>query len=158
MDVPLGHRRGEAGFSLLELMAVVAILSVLTVGAMLALGRPAPGPGRDAATLETLFREMRQIAVQGQRPVGLDLTQQGWRRADPVPGGWTRAGREVAWAGPVGIVALPPAPRPGSAEPPTVIFLRDGRVTPVTLQLGPSGTGVACATDGFAPFRCREPG
>ncbi|MCC5963602.1 MAG: GspH/FimT family pseudopilin [Rhodobacteraceae bacterium] len=160
MSAPAAPPRG---FSLIELMVVITIVSVVTVGAALSFGSGAAltpqarsaDAERAARAFESAMRVAQDRALFGARVTGLRPQADGWqivmRDAD---GTWqTRQGTRWSALGfdwQVNGASI----APGSAEAPVIRVLPDGRVTPFRLrmqgraggwQCAPEGAGVTCA-------------
>lgn len=167
------------GFSLLEVVIVVAVVSLLAVGATLGVGRLGPAQdGRDIGRLfADLIRKEADRAMFEAAARQILLTRDGWqpiRRddgsqqqvagsgTDPMPPGWIAAARGFRF--PAGLRAewLGPDGRPlqavhGVAESYLLTLLPDGRTTPVALQVVlPEGGILRCILPGLAEVSCAE--
>ena len=114
MVVRLRNDPSDAGFSLLELMVVVAILSVLSVGVTLGLSRGANPAARAADALQAAAAEARSLAMLTGAAHAIEVTPDGWRVAREGAEGWVALSRG-GWSG----VATESAER-------TVRFVIDG--------------------------------
>ncbi|PWJ15792.1 GspH/FimT family protein [Jannaschia seohaensis] len=143
----------EAGFSLIELVVVVAVLSVVAVGAGLAVGRGSDGATADAQRFARLVEVARASAVIGRQPEGLFVTATELRRAAWVDGAWQPSERGLRWRDDV-LLRLE-TPRPGPAVP-HLVFLPDGSGTAFEIAFAPQPTGrrARCRGDGAGPMRC----
>lgn len=142
-----------AGFTLIELVVVVAMLSVLAVGAGLVASRG--GNSAMASDMQRFQRQaetMRARAVQGRQVLGLFVTDRGFQAAVDTVKGWEKHQTETRWRGRVAIEARAPRRVPNS---PQILFLPDGRVSAFTLSFSKSsGRRSVCRSDGFAGVSC----
>lgn len=138
-----------AGFSLIELLVVTAILSALAVGVSLAFARPG-GTETDAARLDQALTRARDMALATGARHGLELDDAGWRilRYDAVAGAWqdTGGGR---WSG-----TARPA-RPLRRDAPEVEVLPDGEISPLRIEFYRQAERTVCRAAGWGPVTCR---
>jgi prepilin-type N-terminal cleavage/methylation domain-containing protein len=156
-----GVTAGQGGFTLVELLIVVAVLALLSVGAGFSTGRVAAGRAGDAARFAALHERLREAAVFERRPAALSLEAGGWRRLTPdadSPTGWRAAGEtgrfrgETRFAGEGGTLGRPGA---DALEQPDLVFLPGGASTPFRVSFI-SGDGVIrCDSDGWTGLSCR---
>lgn len=158
--------RDAAGFSLIELVIVVTIVSVLALTVTLGFatqgrltGTREATPARAAAALEAAVTRARDLAILARAPAGLRPDDDGWEILRREEDGWRR----------IGGGALPdasewhvdgrriggPLTTHETGDAPPVRFLPDGRSTPFELRLGPRGAAHRCATSGPEPLECR---
>ncbi|MFN7002565.1 MAG: prepilin-type N-terminal cleavage/methylation domain-containing protein [Roseinatronobacter sp.] len=163
-------RAGARGFSLIELMVVVTIMSVLTLGVLWGTGAGqslspsarASDPARQAQLFKQALGQAVDIAAFTRQPVGLFPKAQGWevlrRQAD---GTWVSVGTpghveglRLDWQ--IGArVHLAQAEHDGSA--PAIRVLGDGRSTDFSLRFVPmqgSARPHVCDASGGAGVRC----
>ncbi|MFZ7091506.1 prepilin-type N-terminal cleavage/methylation domain-containing protein [Primorskyibacter sp. 2E233] len=145
-DIPPAR---DAGFTLIELLVSVAIISVLAVGASLAVSRTTDRSESDMALFQTRYETARQLAITGQQSRGLEVTRDGMRGMIRNRNGWQEAGRMQRWRGRVSLSARPSDPS-GSAAP-EIVFLATGQTNAFRIAFGSSGR---CESDGWAELTC----
>lgn len=140
--------RASAGFSLIELLIAVAVLSALAVGASLAgfgAGRAAPS---DAEALVAAAETAGRRALLQRAPQALILGPEALRAAQATAGGW-QPGAEIArWRQP------PEATATGPALPAVLVFLPDGRMTPFSVAYWDGYRRILCQSDGWQAPDC----
>lgn len=152
---------GAAGFSLVEVMIVVAVLSVLSVAAGLSVGRSGPAHEGDADAFAAAYEAGRLAAILARHPRALALTDTGWTPLEPDPeaqGGWRTAGPERALAGAWrdGATGAPLRSAVAAAETQAdLVFLPDGQTTPVDLRFIARAGERRCIADGWGALACR---
>ncbi|MEP2785131.1 MAG: prepilin-type N-terminal cleavage/methylation domain-containing protein [Pseudoruegeria sp.] len=164
MDAAVTHPNSDAGFSLIEMLVVVAVLAVLAVSGTLASGRSGAGGQIDSTRFQALFEQQRDLALQGRSLRGIYLSPTGLRLAAPDSGAqdpssrtyWVTSDHEIRWQGRVVLIPNLPTPPPGT---PDIVFLPDGRNTPVTLQFIDTrrATQRRCIATQAGALRCQSP-
>ncbi|MDJ0827635.1 MAG: prepilin-type N-terminal cleavage/methylation domain-containing protein [Rhodobacter sp.] len=140
-------RRHDAGFTLVELMIVVTVLSLLTVSVSLGVNRPRTAQAQDWSRFEALHGRMRAEAVLGRAVLGLALTAEGYSWLRRQGGAWAEVGDGGAWRD--GVAVLLPFD-PGGR----VVFTPGGQSTPVRVRFQAGAQVVICQSDGWAPVTC----
>ncbi|MCG6902166.1 MAG: prepilin-type N-terminal cleavage/methylation domain-containing protein [Rhodobacter sp.] len=139
MDRQLGARSG--GFTLIELMVVVAVLALLTTTVSLSVTRPRSQNASDAARFQAVHRRLRDQAVLSRQILGLNVDETGYRQMWWDGKAWQPLGTPARWRGPVG----------GQAE---LRFAPSGQVTPVRLRFDSGDSTVICAGGGWKAMTC----
>lgn len=147
--------RADQGFSLVEVMIVVAMLAVLGVGATLAIGQRERAARTDVALIRDIIAQVRTEAVVARQPRQMRFdaaTVSVWR---PGPGNTWALGQNHSLSS-----SLDPEPGYGAildgAGAMRVTFLPDRRSSAFAVRLD-TGQGVwRCATDGWSPLECEE--
>jgi len=152
-------KQPDRGFSLLEMVVVVAVIATLTVGASLSIG--ARNGTADAPRLAEAYEALRDAALLGQEARGLRLLPGGWQVLLPGEGpepGWRVSGAvqklraEARFEGADGpILPTPPDTR---APQPDIVFLPDGEVTPFEVVFVTDETVTTCRSRGLAGLDC----
>lgn len=160
------------GFSLIELVVVVSIVSVMSLGVIMGFGGGAqllPGvragdAGGQAQRFEAALSNAAQSALFGRKTMGLQPLSTGWEvlRYDAVSDAWQRVDRSDALQMPVAwsIAGLPypaPATRTLGTEPP-IRILGDGRMTQFELRLGTQEEARLCRATRLAQLSCQGAG
>ncbi len=161
MGIGIGlQRRRDAGFSLLEMLVVVAVLAILTVsvGLSMSFGRTEKRAMDQARQIQTHVEQLRNKAIYSGQPQGMVFSRQGWQvaRFDPATRNWSKAGREIHWRGGVSFQGGDPDFIYGHAPVPDVIFLPDGHATPFEISFTVNGSYQACRSDGWRGLECPQ--
>ncbi len=145
MDAALKRRRGAAGFTLIELMIVVAVLALLTTTVSLSVSRPRAQGGTDWARFEAVHDRLRQEAVLSRQVLGLEVTTDGYRRLIRRDGDWQAVGEEIGWRGSAALLAPFDGP---------VVFGPSGQSTPVRLRFEGGDGARLCTGNGWVEVTC----
>lgn len=137
MVVRLTIRSREAGFSLIELLVVVAILSILSIGTVLTMFRTDDRVDLASRALLEDMTEARRLAMVTGVDHALVPLQDGWRRERRVGSGWKALG-DTRFDG-LSVISRDGAPR--------VIFGNRGETTGPDLLLSAAGRMVACGSE-----------
>lgn len=168
MQSSVTGRKTEHGFTLIELIVVVSIVSVLALSLGLSTGpvidRNRPGSASHIAS--TLVRDVeaaRSRAFHHRQLAGLVPQAQGWALVSRAPDSedWSSPQREETISGRLqwrvgGASYLPPVTPPDDGAAPVIRFLADGRATPFQVTVtGRGGALQVCETDGLEPLSCQ---
>lgn len=157
---------GAAGFTLIELVAVMTVLSILALalvvgtGAGSLIGRDRDNAaGAAARNLESAVNTARATAFHTRVPHGLLPRPDGWQMLvrDRDTGGWRAegTGRAAGLSWVIDGTAHFPAPSlPDTPLRPLVVFASDGRATPFTADFHTAPDRFRCTTDGWEVLRC----
>lgn len=145
--------RRDAGFTLIELTVVVAVLSVLAVGVGLSATRSGTSAAAtDAQRFERYMRTARAQAIQGRQTLGLFMAGDGYVPATKAVDGWDKRAEPTRWRAPATFQRKGPGRAP---DTPHIVILPDGRMTPFTLSFARTGNSRAtCSSDGTAGMTC----
>ena len=135
-----------AGFTLIELMVVITVLSLLTLSVTLSVSRPrGGGAAQDWARFEAVHEALRTEAVLTRRILGLSVNAEGYQRFERVGGSWRAQGEVISWREDVAVE------RPFGGP---VAFLPAGPGSAVRIRFGGASGVTVCASDGWAALRC----
>ncbi|MCJ7874790.1 prepilin-type N-terminal cleavage/methylation domain-containing protein [Phaeobacter sp. J2-8] len=152
-DHELAGSARSAGFTLIELMVVVAVLSVLAVGVGFFVSRSdRTAQESDVLRFQRQVESARARALQGRQKQGLFVTARGFRSTVETVDGWAKPQHEIRWRGVVTLRLQTPRQGPNS---PHIVMLPDGRITAFSLSFAPeTNTRVICRSDGVAGMSC----
>ncbi|TCK99862.1 type II secretion system protein H [Shimia isoporae] len=147
----------DAGVSLIELLVVVAVLSVLAVGISLPLRNDGNNAPSDAARFQSLFENSRTLAIHKQQLRGLRIEPRGVALMARTQGGWEQSSQIIRWRGRVAFQNLGPIGAGQSFDSPEVTFLPNGQTTAFQIRFFSSESGSAsCESDGWAEVTCSQ--
>ncbi len=138
-----------AGFTLVELMVVLAVLGLLGATVLLTVPAPEPALRRDAELLATRLAQARQEAILSTRTLRVQADATGYRFLIARSGGWQPLSGQpfgpASWAAGV-VPSLAEGDQPvwftfdplGTAEP-VALVLDDGH-TALQLRVGADGS------------------
>ncbi len=131
----------DGGFSLIEVVVVVAVFAVLAVGVSLSAGRGGSEKS-DMQRFSEQFALVRALAVQGRQTRGIRVTRSGFAHTILMKDGWGELGELRRWQKAVK-VQIPPRAGGGitSQNDPNIIVLYNGQVTDFNIQFGSRATG-----------------
>jgi general secretion pathway protein H len=133
----------RAGFTLVELLMVVAIIGLAAGAVVLSVPDPRPSVAEDAERFAARLSRAREEAILSNRPVAVETTPSGygfmvfdgtgWSVLDDGPFGpetWTAGTTVSPVAGPVRVVFDPT----GVAEPATLTLTRERNSRTITVD------------------------
>lgn len=163
---PRRMRPRAPGFTLIELVAVMTVLSILALAMVVGTGAGSlMGRDRDSAAgtaarnFESAVRTARASAFHSRTPHGLLPRPDGWQMLvrDHDAGGWRPASeghaRGIGWVI-NGTAHFPTPPLTDTAPRPLVVFASDGRATPFTVDFHATPDRYRCETDGWEGLQC----
>ena len=146
----------DDGFSLIELLVAVAVVSVLAVGVTVPFSRVASGTAFEASRLSSSVSEVRLMAMSSGRPHALRFGSGEWSIEHlKVGGGWTRlSGTEL---GADIRISFRQADDESTAgyEGPRIVLLPDGRISRARLTISDGTTSVSCVVGNRVHFSCK---
>lgn len=144
----------SAGFSLVELMIVVAILSVLSLGATLAIGMRDRNAGSDATVLRQTYIALRDEAILSKAPRALEISDRSLTRMTrSAEGEWQAEGHEISLDG-TAFATRGYGAETTSAGDLRVVLLTDGRSSAFEVRLSQGKNLWHCAADGWGTLTC----
>ncbi|MDW4500485.1 prepilin-type N-terminal cleavage/methylation domain-containing protein [Sulfitobacter sp. D35] len=143
MDIGLRAKASTSGFSLIELLAVVAVTSILAIGASLIFSGGGSGAARAAEVFRTEAVNIRRLAMLSGIDHALEIRRNGWTRL--------RANASGDWSE-IGSRSISDARAESTAR--SVRFHDDGRIDAFDVSFKDGSGAVLCrAADGGLP-RC----
>ncbi len=139
----------QAGFSLIEMLVVVAIIAILTAGISLAMPRRGDQPlARDARRLELLFAQAQAEARAGGRAITWRADENGYRfMRGPV---W-QLGDARGAASAAARASITESPRPDEFQQDESLRPRQWEAGHVRARVHGSGVSAGVATDAADP-------
>jgi general secretion pathway protein H len=131
--------RGERGFTLVELMAVLVIIGLVATAVVIALPPPGGSVAREAERLAARARAAREAAIVEARPGALRIGPAGYDLSRRRDGQWERLAH-FDWAPETsvevggrfeGLSRFDPA---GMADPLRIVLRRGGRAAAVEIS------------------------
>jgi prepilin-type N-terminal cleavage/methylation domain-containing protein len=151
----------EHGFTLLEMVIVVAVIAVLSITATFSVTQRNSGDS-DVLRFGAAYDRLRDAAILGHSARGVALLPGGWQVLLPAPPGaevegWQTNGRTQKFRGEVRFEGArgPIFPKELDREPaPDLVFLPDGQVTRFEVSFIGNGTVMRCTSAGFSGLIC----
>jgi len=142
-------RRSRSGFTLVELLMVVAIIGLAAGAVVLSVPNPKPAVAAEAERFAARLVRAREEAILGNRPVAVEATARGYAF-------WTFDGAE--WTpladGPFGPETWTEGSTVSPSDTPVrVVFDPSGVADPATLTLARDGRSRRIAVDGAGEVR-----
>jgi prepilin-type N-terminal cleavage/methylation domain-containing protein len=139
----------DAGFTLIELMVVVAVLSVLAVGVTItALRSDSASDSADMAWFEAQFNQYQSLAITSGHSYGIFVGPKDLRIARRQASGWNSQDSARKWRGKVSIANLSPRYK---LDRPDILLLATGQASTFDIAFGSKN---ACRSDGWAGLTC----
>ena len=136
----------QTGFTLIELMVVVAILALLTTTLTLSVNRPQSTDLTDARRFEAVHAQLRNQAIMSGQILGLRMDGAGFQRLR-WQAEWQALGDVAAWRRTVQVM------EPLDLRSP-VQFAPSGQASAVHLRFETGSGTQICRGDGWAELTC----
>lgn len=141
--------RPDAGLSLIEVMVVIAIVSILSAGSLFLLARPT-STASDWQALRRAYEAQRLAAVTSGTPMALQLSAGGMTRAI-----WQGAAAKENWLALSEPRAWARVPQALETQGLQVVFLPSGRASGLTLRFqGSDGSLTTCKAAQWEALSC----
>jgi len=140
-------KQPDAGFTLIELMIVVALLAILTTSVSLSASRPRAGVESDVTRFQAVHERLRDQAILSRQTLGLKLSETGYQTLRWTGSGWIVTGADHDWRQSVAIL------RPFNLQAP-LQFGASGQVTAVQVKFSGSGQDFLCSSTGWTKLSC----
>ena len=153
-----GIRHSDQGFSLIEMVIVVAVIAVMSITAVFSAGRRGVSGQSDVARFSAAYERLREAAILSHQPRAMSLNIDGWqvlKPSDRPEAPWVPVGTAQAFRGEVRFpgktIALS---RGGAAPAPDLVFLPDGQVTPFEVSFISAEFVTRCSGSGWEGMTC----
>jgi prepilin-type N-terminal cleavage/methylation domain-containing protein len=143
--------RSQGGFGLIELLVVVAVVSVLSVGASLPFSRSSPSAASEANELAKAVSRLRSLSILSDATHAISIDEHGWRAERIIPGAEPRAVPHLERSVRSRLTVLGGVATNG---PGRVVILPDGTSTRIRLRIDGDGGPVLCAGAGDGNLAC----
>lgn len=156
------QRRGGGGFTLIELVVVVAIMSVLSISVSFSAGRSGTGAQSDAARFAALHARLYERAIMGRHPLAVSLSETGWQMLQPDKDeaqSWVTVGRSGEFRGEARFQFSDRKfgrRTRGELTTPDLVFLPNGQSTPFEVAFITARMTVDCVSDGWTGLICAQ--
>lgn len=148
----------DRGFSLIEMVIVVAVIAVMSITAVFSVGRSGATSQNDARRFSEAYARLREAAILSRQSRAMFLGPDAWQVLKPEgtpDADWVLVGKaqkfrgEVRFQGKTGALGL------ASSEPTAdLIFLPDGQVTPFEVSFISAKSVTRCTGSGWEGMTC----